>query len=149
MKGQLMIDVLMMVLSFSVILIAVFGTSSFDTDQLAYRHDYSVNQKTLISVLQANYTLNSRTGRGIDFLVTGDSLADLSQQMNQTLYQLNKGERNYILYSPGRLWAYDKQPTVCMEQIPVARMEYETNSGEKITVLYGSWPSWMELPETC
>ncbi len=149
MKGQLMVDVLMMVLAFSVILLAVTGTESFDTSMLSYRHDYSVNQKTLETVLAMNATLNGKTARVIDFLVTGENLQELSDYVNATLYQLNKGERNYILYSPGRLWVYDKQPTVCMKQVPVARLDYETNSGGNVTVLYGSWPAWMKLPETC
>ena len=165
-RGQSAIDLLMLVLLFSIALLALSAFGRSDPLQfLSIRASSLQDSSALSAVLDRMVELNSSNGtllrgRVVDLLAfqacsgcpSGqfDYCPILSQRINQTLYQFNAGQKHYLFsaISPSALLnitAFDNASSVCLERLPLARFSHNTTCGEPFTIVYASWFTWQQL----
>jgi hypothetical protein len=76
----------------------------------------------------------------------------LDEEIKRILELLKRRDQNYVFYSQGNgleLRIYDLQPSACLERIEVASFALDLSCGSNLTILLGTWPSWMQVPEVC
>ena len=170
MRGQAMIDTLVLFLLVSTVLVTMYvyvGNRSREFQGLRYTSSF--HQTGLLTMLGYYFELGVTRGRLRDILVTeacsGNFIfPNLSQEVKQRLLKINQNEyknRHFIFYAESKrgsnsevlVHAYDLYPTVCISDIQLAtyRMKGKCENGVDydIVVEYGTWPVWEHVNEHC
>jgi len=168
MKAQSMIDSVLLVITVTVI-ITLFTIPNNNIQPQSIRYQSTQHQTALQTILNKQINITNTTGQTVINLKTAELIAqqectaqtyytdqstckNLEQKINQTAKLINP-DKNYILQfklTPcGEIRVYNKQPTVCLNDISVAKYEYDTQCGNKIEIIYGTWFKWMNPPQTC
>ena len=154
-KGQAMIDALMLILSISIVFAVVnllINPNAMKAEQLRYENQ--MHQRTLLTLFNTWINNGTIKGKAIDLLAVqtcngcpSNLCESLNASLNETLKKTNKG-KNYIFFTSGGIYLYDKQATACLDDIVVSNFKYETICGE-LNIIYGSWPDYLNVPEVC
>ena len=169
MKGQTMVDSLMLVLAFSVVIVTISVISSPETIRSQHlRYSSDIHQAGLRVVTEKYVDFRDMSNvsmlkaRVVDALVFHACLADgtdkemlgqaVYDEINSSLYMINKGKRHYIL-DTGIMRVYDNKSSVCLENIPLASQDVNVTcgTGEVVVmrIVYGTWGIHEDPPEGC
>jgi hypothetical protein len=165
-RGQTIVDMLLLVLALSIVLVTLTFTIGQEAQRAqGLRFASAQHQLSLVTAMNKQLALGSTPpahGRAVDLLVfracegcpAGDYCPELDKAINKTFALLAEG-RHYIFAANGTINAttnkttiFDKQATVCLDRIPVARIDLNTYCGN-FQAVYGTWPDWESPPEAC